>query len=1090
MLGFVLLRLRGRLPLAAAVLFTVLIATTVLTTLVAFDRTVAEAGVRRDLAGAGRAAVLLDSDHGLGARGADDAAVAALGTDLFDGLPVAVRSLARSRAYGLPAQSGSSPAAAAAPASAPAAPAREVDLTVLAALERDRVRLTAGRWPAERSADGTVQVAVPGSALSRLGLAEDALPARAVLSDRYGGPPLTVEVTGVYRAEDRDAPYWRLDPLGGREIQVRGFTTYGPMLVDDRAFTSGLLPQGGRSALLSADFTDAGRERIGRVGERADRLAELIRRDAPGFQSQTELPALLAELRAATLVTESGLLIGGLQLAVLAGAALLLVVRLVAGRQAREDALLAARGATRGRLAAWTAVEALLLALPAALLAPLLTGPLLRLLTWRGPLAGLPLEHADTAVRWPAAALCALLCVALAALPALLRRGRARVVSRRQAVVGTAVRSGADLALLALAAVAYRQLDGRTGGLSVDAGGRLGIDPVLVAAPTLALCAGTLLVLRVLPFAARLGARLAARGRGLGVALGGWQLARRPGRANGPVLLLVLAVACGMLAVGQHAAWHDSQRDQADFAAAGGLRIQGSALPPLGQGGRYARLPGGDRLLPVARIDQSLPGRAQGGVLLTDTVRAAAELRVRPDLFDGRPPGELLAPLAAPQPSGVPLPGHPVRIDLVVGVSVEAAEHLVRDAPPPQAPGLWLWVRDGFGTAHRLLVPQLPARGELTVSVDLDALAAAPLGSAAGPLTLTGFGLTYPSGGNERSSELTVRRIEVADRADGPGVPVPVPAGAWSLRAEDGSPVRLADGPAADRLLTASYAAPPDHWEGAHAVLLPPGGDARPDREVRGLATRGYLAAVGGAVGELVQVKVGGTAVPVRISGAVEALPVQGGTGLLLDLADTGRWLAERDLDVPAVSEWWLPAAGPGDRVPAEAAAALRAGPTAQRLTLREEDAAARLGDPLSAAPQSMLVALALAASVLAAIGFAAASAAAAAERAGESAVLLALGTPRRLLHRSAAAEQVVLVGLGTGVGLLLGAALVHLVVPLVVLTPAARPPFPGVLVDLPPGRVLALTAATAALPLCCALFLGGPRRKPPAARLRATEDA
>ncbi|MFC8722191.1 ABC transporter permease, partial [Kitasatospora sp. NPDC057198] len=417
MLGFVLLRLRGRLPLAAAVLFTVLTATTVLTVLVAFDRTVAEAGVRRDLDGAGRAAVLLGADHGLEARGADDAAVAALGADLFDGLPVSVRSLARSRAYGLPAAGPSG--------TGQSGPAHEVDLTVLAALDRDRVRLTAGQWPAAgdgtagdgtagdgTAGDGTVvRVAVPESTLSRLGLTGSALPARVVLSDRYNGPPLTVEVTGVYRAEDRDAPYWRLDPLGGREVQVRGFTTYGPMLVDDRAFTSGLLPQGGRSTLLSADFAGAGRSRIDRVGERADRLAELVRRDSPGLQSQTELPALLAELRAATLVTESGLLIGALQLVVLAGAALLLVVRLVAGRQAREDALLAARGATRGRLAAWTALESLLLALPAALLAPLLTGPLLRLLTGYGPLAGLPLGHAGTAVRWPAAALCALLCV-------------------------------------------------------------------------------------------------------------------------------------------------------------------------------------------------------------------------------------------------------------------------------------------------------------------------------------------------------------------------------------------------------------------------------------------------------------------------------------------------------------------------------------------------------------------------------------------------------------------------------------------------------------------------------------------------------
>ncbi|MEV7216450.1 FtsX-like permease family protein [Kitasatospora cineracea] len=1078
MLGFVLRRLRGRLPLAAAVLFTVLTATTVLTTLVAFDRTVAEAGLRRDLHGGGRVTVLLNADHALDARSADDTDAAAVGARLFDGLPVATRTLARSRAYGLPGPATSK--------------AREADLTVLAALDHAEARLTAGQWPTAETAPagpgtaGTVQVAVPGSVLPRLGLSPDALPAQVLLADRYGGLPLTVRVTGVYQAADRDAPYWRLDPLGGREIQVRGFTTYGPLLVDDGVFTSGLLPQGSRGALLTADFTTADRARIERVGEQAAHLPELLKQVGPGFQSQTELPALLTELRSATLVTESSLLIGALQLSVLAGAALLLVVHLVAGRQQREDALLTARGATRRRLAAWTALEALLLALPAALLAPLLAGPLLRLLTGYGPLAGLPLAHTDTAVRWPAAALCALACVLVSALPAVLRRGGERLVSRRQATVGTVVRSGADLTLLVLAVIAYQQLSARTGGLSVDSGGRLGIDPVLVAAPTLALCAGTLLVLRVLPFAARLGARMAARGRGLGTALGGWQLARRPGRANGPVLLLALAVATGVLAIGQHSAWRDSQRDQADFAAAGGLRIQGSVLPPIGQAGRYAALPGGDRLLPVARVDQSLPGDRQGRVLLTDTARAGAELHVRADLFDDRPARELFAPLTVPQPAGVPLPGRPARIDL--SLTVQVADRQQPGRWPPQPPDLWLQLRDGFGTLHRVLVPQLPLRGDLTARVDLGPLTAAPLGSIAQPLTLTGLGLTYPSGWDQDATVLTVHHVAVSDSATGTAVPVQVPAGDWSAQTSDNAPLRMTEGPGPDRLLTLSYTPGADDREGgARALLLPPGSTAS-GPEVKGLATRDYLTAVGARVGDLVKVQLSNTSVAVRITGAVGALPVYGSTALLLDLPDTGRWLGDRGFDAPAVNEWWLPATGPGDRTPAEAAAALRAGPTSQQLTLREEEDAARLGDPLSAAPQSALAALALAAAVLAAIGFTAAAAAAASERAGENAVLLALGAPRRLLNRSAAAERLVLVGIGTGVGLLLGTLLVHLVVPLVVLTPAARPPVPDVLVGLPPGQVLALALGAAALPLLSAFLFGGGRRNL-AARLRFVEE-
>ncbi|MBP0455885.1 ABC transporter permease, partial [Kitasatospora sp. RG8] len=339
------------------------------------------------------------------------------------------------------------------------------------------------------------------------------------------------------------------------------------------------------------------------IQDRADSLGEELRQ-ATGLQVRTEVGDVLRELDSSALVARSTLLIGALQLTVLAAAVLLLVVHLMAARQESENALLAARGASGLRLGALTATESLVLALPAALLAPLLTPPLLHLLTARGALARVPLDTGLHWTLWPVAAACALACVVLTTVPGVLRGAAGAVLRRaggRQAMVAGAVRSGADLAVVALAALAYYQLAQYHGGLSTDAGGRLGLDPVLVAAPTLALCAGTLLVLRLLPLAARLGGRLAARGRGLVPALAGWQLARRPGRASGPVLLLVLAVATGVLALGQHTTWTTSQRDQAAFATAGGLRVSGSPLAGMGQGGRYAALPGGDRLIPVVR---------------------------------------------------------------------------------------------------------------------------------------------------------------------------------------------------------------------------------------------------------------------------------------------------------------------------------------------------------------------------------------------------------------------------------------------------------------------------------------------------------
>lgn len=187
-------------------------------------------------------------------------------------------------------------------------------------------------------------MAVPRVALARLGLNESALPAPVRLDDRFGGPPLTVLVTGVYRAADPDSAYWRLDPLGGREIQVTAFTTYGPLMVDDTAFTTGGLPQNYRGTLLTPDLGTI-RTGGGRAVRTAAKPAAVSLERTASLQAGTELPEVLAQLDSGLLVARSTLLLGALQLAVLSAAALLLVSHIMTARQEPERVLLTARGA-------------------------------------------------------------------------------------------------------------------------------------------------------------------------------------------------------------------------------------------------------------------------------------------------------------------------------------------------------------------------------------------------------------------------------------------------------------------------------------------------------------------------------------------------------------------------------------------------------------------------------------------------------------------------------------------------------------------------------------------------------------------------
>ncbi|MFF3652577.1 FtsX-like permease family protein [Streptomyces sp. NPDC002181] len=1118
MLGFVVRRLRGRWPLAVAALLTVLITATALTALTAFTRGVGEEGLRRALAGPerSRTTVVVTSGRPASSRAKDDESVRSFADEVFGRFPVASESVALSRSYGLPGA---------------AASGRDADLTLLAALGREHVRLLAGEWPRPVTAaigGGTPpQAAVPRAALARLGLAESALPAPVRLDDRFGGPPLTVLVTGVYRAADPDAGYWRLDPLGGREIQAGAFTTYGPLMVDDSAFSTGGLLQEYRATLLTPDLSTIRTSEADAVSTAAKPAGVSLQRTT-SLRASTELPQLLAELDSGLLVARSALLAGALQLAVLSAAALLLVSHIMAVRQEPERVLLTARGASRRRLGALGAAESLLLALPAALLAPLLTPPLLHLFGRVGPLGRVHLEIPDTWLVWPVAAGCALACVLLTTLPSVLRGASAAVLRRaggRQAVVRGAARSGLDLAVVALAVLGYQQLSYYRGSDAPAPGGStaggLGVDPVLVAAPSLALVAGTLLVLRLLPFAARAGGRLAARGRSLGPALVGWQLARRPGRAAGPVLLLVLAVSSGTLALGQHTAWAASQRDQADFATAGGLRISGSSMSPMGQGGRYGALPGGDRLIPVVRAEQQLPGGGVGDVVALDAAKVGERVPLRADLRGGRGMRELFTPLAAAtgatgatgpadaagaisatEPAGSPaggpgiaLPGSPRRIDLDVTVRTAGTSWAT----------VSLLLRDRFGATHGTPPVRLPTSGDATLPFALDTLTDAPVGSAAAPLTLAGIRLAYAGDGGPAGdgSELALRRIAVSGTADGAAVPVAVPAapsapgpggtGGWrsappqeprSAQAAVVSPV-----PAGSTdLLRLRYHGGFGTEKGVHALLFP--APAAPlAAPVPAVATTHYLRSLGASVGDTVQITLDGATVPVRITAAVDALPVAGRTALAVDLHTLGRFLLESTGQQPAPpTEWWLPAASAADPVPARAAAALREGARTERVQLREEITAGLLDDPLSAGPQSALAALAVACAVLAAIGFATSTAAERRVRGREFSVLLALGTPRRSLAGASAAEGGVLIALGTAVGTGLGVALVHLMAPLLVLTPAAQLPFPPVRVDMPFWQTLLTAAAIAAVPLLSAAF-SGPRGRDIAARLRPVEE-
>nr|WP_202468209.1 FtsX-like permease family protein [Streptomyces sp. SID8378] len=1106
--GFVLLRVRAHRLLLSAAVLAVLLTTSVLAALTAFSGSVGDAALRHTLThrSAASAALVVSASVDHEQRAEADEAVRTASRDAFDGLPVTVGKLESSGSYALPRSLQD-----------PAARRGEPDLTHFSALDPDRTRITEGKAPAASDGTGPVQVALPVVAAEALKLKPGA---RLTVTDRlHDDKKQRVLVTGVYEAADRSDPYWQLDPLGGRGVRKLAFTTYGPLLTDPSVLASGTLGGGQTSWLASADFATlttgsmAGLRDASAGAPKALAAAPVFK---AGVTARMSLPTVLDQLDRALLVSRSTLMIVAVQLVLLAAYALLLVARLLNSERDGERELLRARGGSRGRITSFAAIEALLLAVPAAVVAPLLAGPLTGLLAERSALSriGLEVGAASTGTVWLVSAAVALACALAVVAPSLTAGAGAR--RTRAASLPGPVRAGADLGLLLIAAVAYWQLDRQAGGgaLTGDRAGNLGIDPLLVTAPALALLAGTVLTLRLLPPAARLAERRAAKGRGLPAALAGWQFSRRPLRGAGPVLLLVLSVAMGMLAIGQSASWDRSQSDQADFGSGASVRLVGGHGSGPAAAGIYSGLDGVRQAAPAHRTTVEASGGRTAEVLALDTAHADEEMLMRSDLAGGSPRRvfDAIAPKPAPRP-GLVLPEDSTRVKLDLRITTVSPKPS-RSAVDPEGnpPVVTVLLEDRYGLPYRFLAGPVPVDGRpVPVSFAV---------SAAGGLAVTGIEVDdtppFRQAQKRRVVVSDVRAVTGSggDHAAGAGSseererPVPVSGSArWDASmalTEHGdsrpgeTPVRNGTSGLPDVTYDTGVETE-DDWKQTTSTLRITA--ARPETApLKAVATDDYLKKANAKLGDEIDLTLGGNTVRVTLAESVRRLPTTGtaelsgaadpaqyGGALLLDLKAVTEVLARRTTATIEATEWWL-SAGPGDAP--KVAAALRALPDTDpaQVLVRAEAAQQLVDDPLGAGPQSALPAVAVVAAALAAVGFAVSASGSRRERSAELGVLRALGAPRRQLARMIAAEQGVLIALALLIGLGIGTVLTRAVVPLIVLTGQADRPVPSVLVELPAGQVAALLAGVAALPLVIVATMAL-RRGDPAVTLRHQGD-
>jgi hypothetical protein len=766
-------------------------------------------------------------------------------------------------------------------------------------------------------------------------------------------------------------------------------------------------------------------------------------------------------------VARSLLAICAVLLALLAGAALLAVARLLTGQREGESAMLVARGATRWQLVRMSAAEAV---------------PLCLLCAAVGGLAGVGLADllaGPVSAGWPAVLAAAVvgagaLVILLLPVLSIVTPGTARARRGRQAAVAGVTRAGADLALIVLAVVAGYQLR-HYSAVSAGASGNFGVDPVVVVAPALALAGGTVLALRLLP---------------VGGKAGDLQISRQPIRQGGAALLIVLAVATGTLGLSQRQSWTQSIHDQAAFSAGSDVRVQSSQPLSPAQAGQLARTPGVQQAMPVASFPRTDTDEV---TLAVDAAQAAHVVRLRSD-ESSLPAGQLFGKI---QPRGPP-PGVTLPGPLDQGAAFRLTARLGPAALHLGSAQVTVSVEDADNAVYQFNAGSLPADGQdhvLTVAlgsptaiyplrlsmVNLDYTM--PVTKPHAPAVFTLDGVSGPSGqvaGTAlRNWAVTALSPELQGVKQDQGTAGPSAPPSFSSAASAGSALAVTFQPGYGLAASGIFGIPPTTVDGQLALTPSAPG------VIPGLATQRFLAASHANVGSTVPTNLDGAIVIVKIVAAVSTFPsVSGnGGGLIVDLG-TLQAVLGRGLVVPApVTQWWLAASGPRLALPPGAL------PPGSVVTSASGVEAGLLADPLSTVPQQALLAVALAAAVLAITGFCVSIAAGVRQRRAENALLAALGVPPRSAAAQLCLEKLMLSVPSAVAGLVLGVVLAELLVPAITLTSAATAPVPPVLIQLGWSQILPLALAVAVLPVLAA-GLTIARRPDAAAELRAAESA
>jgi len=834
----------------------------------------------------------------------------------------------------------------------------------------------------------------------------------------------------------------------------------------------------------------------------------------------SNLTTILKSVSAALTVTRGTVLVVSLLLLALATVALTHTARMINEARESERNLMRARGADTRQLVSLAAIEATAI----AIVAVAASAPLARLLylhlAQRPEMAaaGMGADPGIALSTWLTAMAVSFLFAVVLIAPVIRPGGtfhEGEQSQSRSAKASGLQRSGIDIAIVAVAGIAYWQLLLYKSPVGDTA--TLAVDPILAAGPVLVLLAGALMSVRLVPLVARLAEFVAARGRGVVRPLAAWEIGRRSHKVTAAILLLTLAIAIGTFSQSYLATWKQSQLDQASYAFGPPARVQSDRA--LGSGETLRHPPTNDgNPQPVVRRDAIVGGPEMldrnfdiegTEAVLVATTGAARNMLVRDDV-SGESASIIADTLAESNPESM---GSQLA-DGVVGISgtvaVESLDELVGVTATIRAilehsSGLLTTLELGSvpvdGSLNSLsgmiADSELPIAGESLRLVGFQAVLVvneeeakdASNGFSASALLITD--LTSLSPGENAEAALVETPIDVDREAawfsSGDSYARSIGVGAF---ARDGWQIAL------------QFTVPPGMTEGTYSVahIGWPGAGT-----IRAIVDQGLADTLRTQAGDMLTLAIGGVTYPISIAAVVPNIPGGGaarsfdplsiGTAnagpandtILVDQQMLARSLIQAGVPSAAIDEWWVDVPSGQGAEYTDALASSGEGLTAQSVDVL---AASMQEHPLRVANQAAVWLVIAGAAILAAVGFSVHATGTLRSRAVEFAQLRAVGLSRRRIIGAVAVESLLISIFSLAFGVGIGVLLAWLVGPLVGASADGTPPVPEVAVQLPFAEMSLFAGELLIVVfLIMAVTSHAQRRADPASVLRQAEE-